>query len=236
MDPCLFNLLLPGFVLIVPYKLFKEKNITILAVVGIVILLLLGITFTAYQVEGIYIGRKPDELSSEYLSEGKIDKVHGNIEESFSFSVIVTDEAYDEIIHDNNYSVNLNLMHYVDEEDEKVDDYELVYQEVVPDKGHKYSIEINNLEEALYSHNFTLRIEMDEGFYEESTNEGYGPFTIGRAALYQVIMTQQISSTILIFFIYLAFLWWKMGALEKAKKKYEREIKDKSKNKADDTD
>lgn len=220
-DPCLFNLLISGFALLIPYKLFEEKDFKVLAVVGIIVLILLGSTFTVYQVEGIYMGRDPDELSSEYLSEGFIDKVDGDINDEFEFSVIVSSEAYEDIIKNDNYTVKVTLTRYI-EEGEDVRDYVMSFQEEIDDIGRKFFIRISNLEEALYEHHFSLHIERENDDHVEETNRGFGPFTVGRSALYQTILIQQTSTTIIIFIIFLGVLWWRKGMLEKAKKRAEK--------------
>lgn len=217
-DPCLFNLVLPAFALLIPYKLFKEKDFKVLAVVGIIVLILLGLTFTAYQVEGIYIGRDPEELSSKHLSQGFIDRVDGDVGEEFKFTVIVSNEAYEDLIQDNNYTITVTLTRYI-EEGIDVKEYNMSFQEEVEDIGRKFFIEISVVEEALYEHYFTLHIEKGNGDYEEETNRGFGPFTVGRLSLYRTIMIRQTTSTLIIFIIFLGFLWWRKGMLERAKKK-----------------
>ena len=222
-DPCLFNLLISGFALIIPYKLFEVKEFKTLAVVGIVVLILLGITFTVYQVEGIYVGREPDELSSQHLIQGSIDRVDGEVNEEFTFSVIVTNETYQELIEDDNYTVKVTLSRYIEEGEEAVD-YEMDYQEDVEDLGKRYQIQISDLEEALYEHYFTLQVEQDDDDHVEETNRGFGPFTVGRRGLYQTILIQQTTQTLIIFFIFLGFLWWRKGMLKKAKKRKKEKI------------
>ncbi|MGM0405710.1 MAG: hypothetical protein ACQEQM_06170 [Thermoplasmatota archaeon] len=228
-DPCLFNLAVPAFALLIPYHVFKEKNFKIIGVVGIVALILLGLTFTAYQVETIYIGREPEELSSDNLIQGRIDKVHGNVDEGFEFDVIVKQEAYEELIHDNNYTVQLNLSWYVEEEEEAVAEYQMNYVEDVQNQGKRYSVKINDIGEELYEHSFLLTIDRENEDYQEETNTGYGPFTVSRGDLYLTIMAQQASSSIITFLLFFGFLWWRTGILEKSKKRKREKEKERIK-------
>ncbi|MFW5904245.1 MAG: hypothetical protein ACOCTK_02135 [Candidatus Saliniplasma sp.] len=230
-DPCLFNIAVSAFALLIPYYIFKEKNFKVIGVVGIVALLLLGITFTVYQVEGIYISREPEELSSENLKKGYIDKVHGSPDESFEFTVIVSQEAYDDKIQDDNYTVYINLSWYVEEGEETVAEYQMDYVEDVQGEGKRYAIEITDLDEALYEHYFSLTIEGEEEDHQEETNRGYGPFNVERADLYQTIMAQQVSSSIITFLIFFGFFWWRTGILEKSKKKRRKKKNDDEKEK-----
>ncbi len=228
-DACLFNLAVPAFALFIPYHVFKEKNFKIIGVVGIVALVILGMTFTAYQVETIYIGRDPEELSSDNLIQGYIDKVHGNVDEDFEFNIIVKQEAYEELIQDNNYTVNVNLSWYVEEEEVAVAEYQMSYVEEVQNKGKRYSVEINDIDEALYEHSFLLTIDKENEDYQEETNTGYGPFTVSRGGLYLTIMAQQASSSIIIFLLFFGFLWWRTGILEKSEKKKREKEKERIK-------
>lgn len=230
MDPCLFYLILPGFALLIPYMIFEEKDFKVLGVVGVIALILLGFTFTAYQVESIYMDREPDELSSESLKNGLINKVQGDAGENFEFTVLISHEAYEEVIRDDNYTLKVQLSRYIEEDEEVIDDYKMDYLEDVNDEGRLYKIEISDLEEALYQHRFLLTVEREDEDYQEETEYGFGPFTVSRRDLYLTILTQQISTSIIIFVVFLGFLWWKKGMEQKAsqrakKKKAESEGK-----------
>lgn len=233
-DPCLFNLVLPAFALLIPYKLFKEDDFKVLAAVGIIVLILLSSTFTAYQVEGIYTGRDPEELSSEHLSQGFIDRMDGNVGEKFNFTVIVSDEAYENLINDNNYTVKVALTRYI-EEGVDVKEYNMSFQEEVENLGKKFFIELTVEEEALYEHYFKLHIEKENEDYEEETNRGFGPFTVGRLSLYRTIMVQQTSPTLIIFIIFLGFLWWRKGMVEWGRKKSKQKTQEEETEKKNDS-
>ncbi len=218
-DPCLFNLAVPGFALLIPYHLFKERNLKVVGIVGVIALLLLGLTFTAYQVESIYIGRSPEVVSSDHLIDGQIDRVHGRPDDRFEFTVIVSQDAYADLILDYNYTIQLNLSYYVGEEETVQDRYLMEYRENISDIGKLYHIEISDLDEELYEHHFTLDIEREDEDYSEETTTAFGPFTVGRGDLYIAIFAQLVSSYIITFSIFFAFLWWRTGTLEKAEKK-----------------
>jgi len=219
MDPCLFYLILPGFALLIPYMIFEEKDFKVLGVVGVIALILLGFTFTAYQVESIYMDREPDELSSESLKNGLINKVQGDVGENFEFTVLISHEAYEEVIRDDNYTLKVQLSRYIEEDEEVIDDYKMDYLEDVNDEGRLYKIEISDLEEALYQHRFLLTVEREDEDYQEETEYGFGPFTVSRSDLYLTILTQQISTSLIIFVVFLGFLWWKKGMEQKAKQR-----------------
>lgn len=226
-DPCLFNLALPGFALLVPYMIFKEKNFKAIAITGIIVLLLTGVSFTAYQVEGIYMGREPDELSSTHLSMGVIDRVQGEPEDTFTFTVIISEHAYEELIQDDNYTVKVHLSRYIEEDEELTEYYEMHYSEDVENEGKRYSIDIEGVEEALYTHYFSITVEREgEEDYEEETGSGFGPFTVDRYDLYTTIMTQQISTSIIIFVVFLAFLWWRQGMEKKIERREKEKIEE----------
>ncbi len=136
----------------------------------------------------------------------------------------MTNEAYEDLIQDDNYTVRVTLTRYIEEGEEAID-HEMNYQEEVDDMGRKFFIEISDLEEALYEHHFTLHVEQDNDDHVEETNRGFGPFTVGRSALYQTIMLQQTTSTLIIFIIFLGVLWWRKEMLKKAKKRSKKKNK-----------
>ncbi|MFW6048208.1 MAG: hypothetical protein ACOC87_02800 [Candidatus Natronoplasma sp.] len=224
----LFILCLVGFAILVPYVIFKEKKFKLIAVSGIVALLLLGLTSATYQVEGVYLNSEPEELSSDYLTSGSIDRIHGEQDESFTFTVIIAQEAYEELIMDRNYTVELNLRHY-DEGEEVIEVHEMNFIEDPQVVGKKYSIEISDWEKSLYLHSFSLNVEKKDEDYNEETDSGYGPLTMKRMDLYMITMSREVTTSFILFFIFLGLFWWRTRML----KKHEELLNENKKKKED---
>lgn len=206
-NPCFLNLVIPAIAVLVPYKLFKEKSMKKIFVTGIIAILLVSFTFTAYQVEAIYFSQEPGELSSETFSNGTIDKVYGEQKTKFNFTVDLNTDH----IETDNYTVFLNITWITTTTPEDGNDKSFQMVELNNSEYYYlFNLKDNDMEDRLYSHYFSIRKNKTSGTVEwEETDSNFGPFTISRLDAYQVIMIQQLIATFLFFVLIIGMLWWR---------------------------
>lgn len=206
-NPCFLNLVIPAIAVLVPYKLFKEKSLKKIFVTGVIAVLLISFTFTAYQVEGIYFSQEPGELSSESFSNGTIDKVYGEQKTKFNFTVDLNTEN----IQTDNYTIFLNIT-WITTATPADGDFKSFKMIKLNNSEYYYlfNLKEHDMEDRLYSHHFSIRKNGTSGTVEwEETDSNFGPFTISRIDAYQVIMMQQLISTLLFLVLIIGIVWWR---------------------------
>lgn len=205
-NPCFLNLVIPAIAVLVPYKLFKEKSLKKVFIAGIIAVLLLNLTFTAYQVEGIYFSQEPGDLSSDVLSEGTVDKVYGKQKTKFNFTVDLDTTK----LQTDNYTVYVNITWLTTTQGEE-DNYRSFEMNNITNSQYYYlfNLKEEDMQDRLYSHHFSIKKNTTNGVKWEETDSSFGPFTISRFDAYQVIMLQQVISSILFFVLVIGMVWWR---------------------------
>lgn len=205
-NPCFINLVIPVIAVLVPYKLFKEKSLKKVFIAGIIAVLLLNLTFTAYQVEGIYFSQEPGNLSSDVLSDGTVDKVYGEQKTKFNFTVDLDTTK----LQTDNYTVYLNITWLTTAQGEE-GNYEAFEMNNLNNSQYYYlfNLKEHDMQDRLYSHHFSIKKNTTNGVEWEETGSSFGPFTISRLDAYQKIMLQQVVSSVLFFVLVLGMIWWR---------------------------
>lgn len=204
-NPCIANLLLPFFCLLIPYKLYDENNMKKLFVVGIVAIILIGLSIGIYHTQILYTQPEEQLLDSEreYLTNGTIDNIYGDSETTFNFTVEV-----DDIILEQDHNVSVNITQGFVEEP-----YESYNMTRIGDTNEFY-VEVDGLSESLFNHRFYLRSEYIEEEYDFDhgwvrSESGFGPVTIDRTAAIGIITVEQSFYTVIFFILLLGVLWLK---------------------------
>ncbi len=218
-SPCFLNLVIPSIAVLVPYKLFKEKSMKKIFVTGIIAILLLSLTFTAYQVETIYFSQEPKDLSSDLLSNGTVDKIYGEQKTKFNFTVDLKEEK----IETDNYTVYLNITWMTTTTPTDGNDKSFTMNSFNnSDYYYIFNLKEHDMEDRLYSHYFSIRMNKTENVTDwQETDSSYGPFTISRLDAYQVIMLQQLISMSLFFILIIGMVWWRKRMTTSRKKSTE---------------
>ena len=204
-NPCFLNLVIPAIAVLVPYKLFKEKSLKKVFIAGIIAVLLLNLTFTAYQVEGIYFSQEPGDLSSDVLSDGTVDKVYGEQKTKFNFTVNMDTTK----LETDNYTVYLNITWLTTTQEEE--NYRSFVMNELNNSQYYYifNLKEHDMQDRLYSHHFSIKKNTTNGVEWEETDSSFGPFTISRLDAYRMIMLQQVVSSVLFFVLVLGMVWWR---------------------------
>lgn len=111
LDICLMTIIVPILAVLAPYKLYQEKNIKKIVVVGVVVILLISVTGSIYQL-GIIFEKSPQRLSSYPLSDGRLDSLYGDQDTEFQFDVNLSKDYVRGIEDDfvlENFTVYTNL-------------------------------------------------------------------------------------------------------------------------------
>ncbi|MFW5927706.1 MAG: hypothetical protein ACOCSL_00790 [Thermoplasmatota archaeon] len=205
-NPCFFNLVIPAIAVLVPYFLFKEKSLKKVFIAGIIAVLLVNLTFTAYQIEGIYFSQEPGDLSSDVLSDGTIDNVYGEQKTRFNFTVNLNKNQ----IQTDNYTVYLNITWLTTTQQEKGNDRSFEMNELNNSRYYYiFNLKEHDMMDRLYSHHFSIKMNTTDGVEWEETDSNFGPFTVSRWDAYQMIMLQQVISSVLFFILVLGMIWWR---------------------------
>ena len=205
-NPCFLNLVIPAIAVLVPYKLFKEKSLKKVFIAGIIAVLLLNLTFTAYQVEGIYFSQEPGDLSSDVLSDGTVDNVYGEQKTKFNFTVNLDPNK----LQTDNYTVYLNITWLTTTQGDE-DNFRSFEMNNLTNSEYYYlfNLKEEDMQDRLYSHHFSIKKNTTDGVEWEETDSSFGPFTISRLDAYQVIMFQQVVSSVLFFVLVIGMVWWR---------------------------
>lgn len=155
MNPCLMNLVLPILAILIPYKLYEEEELKKIVVAGIIVIILLSISTSLFQMGFIY--DQPDQiLRSDNLEHGTVEPLYGDSTTTFNFTVNIT-ETFSRDWDPKDYTVytNLTLSTIGGISREPYEGYEME-----PVKRGNSSVEYYKevtLEERLFGHRFSLR-------------------------------------------------------------------------------
>ncbi|MFP3872010.1 MAG: hypothetical protein ACLFVL_03925 [Candidatus Aenigmatarchaeota archaeon] len=211
-NPCLMNVLHPVLAILIPYKLYDENDLKKLFIVGIVSVLLIALSISAFQL-GLIYDRPPRLLRSEHFQDGSVEPLYGDSSTSFNFTVNITRE-YLERDDVENYTVYLNLT-VTTAAGVGTKDYEKYEMERIAETNHTYTYhtEVSGLDERLYGHYFSVRrnmtIEGEPDYDIHRTSRGYGPITIERSRAFRLLTFEYFFSTVAIFLFGLLILWLK---------------------------
>ena len=201
---CFFNIFVAGLAVLIPYKFYKEDNIKKLAVAGLISILLVSVVGTVYHVNELYT-QEPGELSSDNLTQGTVNRLYGDTDTVFNFTV-----ESSEAVSDLNYSVYLNISYLGANNsfsEPLVDSYEMkkMNDSAV---GNSY-FKTLTVEEKLYEHYFSLKINRTGNVTWEETEKGYGPLTIPQTQAYIVIFPPRAVSPLLLYALGISLIWWR---------------------------
>lgn len=200
---CFLSIIMSVIAVLIPYKFFKDKSIKKVIITGFIAILLVASIGTIYHVHILY-GETPSDLGSEHLTEGTVDKLYGDGETEFNFTVILTDDVEEDI---DNYTVFVNLTYNSGELTETTQGYNYTMRSINGSNGTFYKV--TSLEERRYDHHFSLRINGTEGTTWEETDKTFGPMNIPRETAYINIFVMRLTSPILIFLLLVSLVWWR---------------------------
>ncbi len=202
---CFFNIFVAGLAVLIPYKFYKEEDIKKLAVAGLISILLVSVVGTVYHVNELYT-QEPGELSSDNLSQGRVNRLYGDTDTVFNFTVYVSEDTADM-----NHSVYLNMSYLGANNsfsEPIIDSHEMKRLNDSQD-GYRYYKELN-VEEKLYEHYFSLKkINQAGNITWEETENGYGPLTIPKTQAYIVIFPPRAVSPLLLYALGISLIWWR---------------------------
>lgn len=178
MNPCLMNLVLPILAILIPYKLYEEKDLKKIVATGVIVIILLAASTTLFQLGFIY--DQPDQiLRSENLQDGTVEPLYGDSSTTFNFTVNLT-ENFAQEWDSKDYTVYVNLTlstiggigrePYEEYEMNGTEDEHMYYKEVSLEErlfGHRFSLRRNVTDEMTYL--FSLRQTEYEDYLNEST-------------------------------------------------------------------
>ncbi|MBS3817214.1 MAG: hypothetical protein KGY76_06595 [Candidatus Thermoplasmatota archaeon] len=213
------NILLPVLAILIPYKFYDENSLKKILASGVIVIILLSLSMSAYQLGFIY-DQPSQNLRSENLEQGSVEPLYGNPNTNFNFTVNVTEEFIQEWDSEN-YTVYVNLtLSTVGGIGEK--DYDGYKMKPVnsSERPREYYRNLD-LEERLFGHYFSIRKNMTEKLDEmenetegvqyswETSSSGYGPITIQKMRAFQYLAFEYVFSTTLIYLLGMGLLWWK---------------------------
>lgn len=225
-NPCYMYIFLPIMAILIPYKLFDENSFKKLLVVGIVAVLLLGFSMASYHTF-IYFNQPPREVHSEekmqerILENGTINRIYGDSETKFNFTVEVRLDVIEEYLEDidikdidNNIYTNVTYYPFVAMAGREYETYNMTrVNESSGENGVvKYNATVTDFEESMFLHHFSIKTNMTEkDVWEEweETERGYGPVTVDEPFVLGVITLQQSFSISIFFFLGIGILWLK---------------------------
>ncbi len=196
MDICLMNIIVAIVAIVVPYHLYKDKDVKKVVYAGVIALLLIAIIGTLYHVH-IFYSQEPVELESENLSEGLLEPMYGDSETSFDASVRVRDLNINQVL------VNFTFQGIEDPMLMDEISYELEGQDGVYSNN---SIVLG--EERVYNHHFSLNYTEGNVTVWEETDSAIGPLTISRGNLAFSIMLLRTVAPFITFFLVVGLIWW----------------------------
>lgn len=196
-DLCLMNVLAAIMAILVPYKIYGEKDIRKVFYAGAVAIVIISLIGSVYHVDLLY-GQEVEVLESEHM-EGYLDMLYGRGDTVFEGTASIKGEV------DVN-QVFLNLT-YQSPDDPLKDD--TISYELEPD-GDVYRKGIVTDREVIFNHHFALNYsEGNETFWEE-TDGTFGPVTLSRGNAFISIMIIRSVAPFVSFLLLLGLLWWLM--------------------------
>jgi len=214
-NPCLMNILLPIFAILIPYKLYDENSLKKLLVVGIAAIILLAFTMGAYHV-GILYDQPARELRSGpgALQNGTIEPIYGDSNTEFKFTIEVNLTRASTSMENIKLYANIS---YAEVEGVRREDYEGYEMEPANDSDDEsdikeFEVVVSGLPERLFNHYFSLRKDVpveEDDFSWERTSLGFGPVTLERRTAFGMITLQQSFSTSVFFLLGMGLLWLK---------------------------
>ncbi len=202
-DLCLMNVLAGMMAILVPYKIYGDKDLKKVFYSGALAIVIISLIGSVYHVHILY-GQEVEVLESEHL-EGYLDILYGRGDTVFEGTVSIKGEV------DVN-QVFLNLTYQSPDDPMKED---TISYELAPD-GDLYGNSIVTDREAIFNHHFALNYsEGNETFWEE-TDGSFGPVTLSRGNTFVSIMIIRSIVPFLFFLPLLGLLWW-LGYMRKSK-------------------
>ncbi len=204
-SPCFMNLLLPVFALLVPYKFYKEESLKKVLIAGVIAILIFNVTASAYRLNLLYNQPSSDlSLDDGSLSEGTVNPLYGNPQTRFNFTV----KASEEIMNSANHTIFVNITYSDPTTPTRNIAKSVKMERSTEDASVYYAVE--NVSERIYYHNFALKENVSDNEVNwRETEAAYGPVTIEKRAAFGYIMGQQSLSSLFIYGIVGALLWWK---------------------------
>ena len=197
---CLTSIILPLLAILIPLKLFKENSLKKIAISGLIAILVIIIVLSVYQLSFFY-NQPIDVVNSQNLENGSIDKVYGNTEESFNFTVGVSENI------ENNYTVYLNLSHSRWIEGESQDINESYKMKPLDDNStYYYQLKVN---ESVYLHHYSLKQNFSGNLVWEETDQALGPLTIPIMSAFSNMIISNLPPPVIIFLFMLLLLFWR---------------------------
>ncbi len=200
-SPCLMTLVLPVLSLLIIYKFYDEKNLKKILVAGVIIVLVMALLVSFYQVH-LWYNKEPTVQESEHLKNGTVNPLYGNADTEFNFTVEIEDGL------EGNYTVQLNITHLGTIG--PIQDEQKVYN-MSEHRGSNGTYYKNlTLGENLYNYSFSLKVNRSDGSPQwEETQGSFGPLTISKRITFISRFIPQTVSMFLVYVFGISLLWWR---------------------------
>ncbi len=203
LELCLLSVILSVLAILIPLKFYKEPKLKKVVVAGAISIILIAAVGTIFHIHILY-SQDLTVLESDNLLNGTVDKIYGDTETLFNFTVEIRNES------NYNYTVYVNITFFGDDGSSQE-----IYNEMRPLNNGSYQWE-TRLDEKQYYHHFTLEATRGNETLWESTESTFGPLLIPKGTATLNIFIMRLVSPIITFLIFASLVWWKKG-LDKSK-------------------
>ncbi len=193
----LYAFIIPIAAVLIPLKLFGIEGVKKIFIMGAISILVIATLFAGFQTYYIY-DQEPDILETDYLKNGSVENLYGDMDTTFYFSVDITTEVWA------NHTVYLNITYPGEMFDlPRVEGYEM---EQVNSTSYRIAMDfdVNPM-----NHYFSVYMEEgDESLWNE-TDKGFGPVVISRSYFITFMFLRFTTAPFLLFILLLSLVWWK---------------------------
>ncbi len=202
LDLCLLSMILSVLAILIPLKFYKEPKLKKVVIAGAISIVLIAAVGTIFHVHLLY-SQEPTILGSDTLVNGTVDRIYGDTETVFNFTVEVPVEM------NNNYTTYVNLTYFGD--DGTSEQNITGEMRLLNDNVHYWE---TLLDEKQYFYHFSLETNVGNETFWESTDKGFGPLVIPKNTAVVNIFIMRLISPFIIFIIFASLVWWKKGLMD----------------------
>ncbi|MFO8109900.1 MAG: hypothetical protein R6U17_05190 [Thermoplasmata archaeon] len=222
MDICLMNTLIPIVAVVIPYHIYKERNIKKIVYAGVIALILLASIGTLYHID-VFYSQEPATLDSEHVKEARLNRLYGDADTEFEATLQ---------LHDSIDEVNQVFVNFTYQSLENPMETEEIFWDLVTDDNISFNYTTALGKENVFNYHFSINYTDGNNIVWEETDKAFGPLTMSKVNLAPMIMIQRTIMPFITFLLIIGLLWWKEKM--KASKAVGSDVLDKKESKLEE--